>query len=1184
MSKSFSWLLLVIAFIVSPVLASTPSTMTTFVLRAWMPGLGAPVPTSPFESELLTVVSDVRHGSFAAAERKLEELENAASSPRERLLLLFFRKQLLYEQYDGAADNQLDVAGALFLTDAAKVSETIGERYDALLAGGSSPLTRDGYGLIAAHIIVRMLVRLPSAGRSLVFARQRGDQPWADKARENVVTMVSTIEQIGMRMKHGGLLSDFDRAAIERFADAARFLGSGWRDDAVCVLEQILSSAPEEARADVMIALGDAYAFPDGSPFFAGTDIATAQTQVLAVMMRMRLRPITPAMPGDLERALAWYDSAEAVDANADVALRRAFAGVLTGREESAAELQELAGRLPADRAARSAGAILGVMANLHDALKAAISSAVAARDFGALASFAAMARVIASRNMVRETPTAVVILERTSESLRNAGFPRIAVPVLEDLAFLYHRLGRADASIVRTRMAHDAVVAHLQELERRGASADALELDRKALQSLRAAAEMRAQDAALDGREVTAPATPEVKAKGESIGGTTGSFSAEVDALIERVNREIPLHKELTGKTDEIFRGDTSCAERSALLAPYRQRAVNAGMRDWLLQFDVANSLCDPAQLDRTRRVLEQEDFVAPVERRAAAMAAAERADGNDYTMYTDELGRAMLALDVLYYSRAWESLDRFALRLQLALKSIWRWDSSLVDTQLLIAEARLGLGRHEEALILLNAIISDPQAWGKISELENLTLFVIVLQGLMARCECGEPSCEPATMLHTRELIELHRVAWRVERTGVTPSDRESAGVAAMERRLAIADTIPADDATSVQQARSRSLGITIHDLTGGLNQGEMGSSLEALPNGTTALIYYRTFSGVIGWKVRNGRVEVRKLSASAAEIEKDAALLQRSVVDPLEGDWVGPAARLYAALVQPFEPLVPGDTLVVSARGTLGLIPFEVLGLSDSDRLVRRNAIVYALRFGGTEDRLASPGKGALVAAVNGDGLAHAEQEAATVAALLGTQPITGTNVNAATLSSGLRAARYVHLAVHGVLVPENPFQSHLLLASGERFEAWRMFRDAPSAEIIVLSACDMRSEPNAVSGDAARAGESMTFTAFALAGNARYVLGSAWRANDLVAERVTAAFWENIVIHGYDAPHALQRAKIALLAAGITHPHYFANFVLSARSIVAAAADDAYPPRGSSFPTASRFKTTAGCPPP
>jgi CHAT domain-containing protein len=1157
LSKSFHRLLLVMAFMVSPALAGTPSTMTTFVLRAWTPGLGAPVPASPFESELLTVVSDVRHGSFAAAERKLEQLENAAASPRERLLLLFFRKQLLYEQYDGAADDQLDVAGALFLTDAAKVSETIDHRYDALLAGDSSPLTRDGHGLLAAHVIVRMLVRLPSAGRSVEFARQMGDQPSAYVARENVMTIVSSIRQLGVGMKRGGLLSDADFAAIERLADAARFLGSGWRDEVVCVLEQVLASAPEEARADVMIALGDAYAFPDGSPFFAGTDIATAETQVLAVMMRMRLRRITPAMPGDLERALAWYDSAEAVDANADVAVRRAFAGILTGREESAAELQELAGRLPADRAARSAGAILGVTANLHDAFRAAISGAVAARDFGSLASFAAMARMIASRNFAGDAPTAVVILESTSESLRAAGFPRIAVSLLEDLAFLYHHMGRADASIVRTRIAQEAVTAHLAELERRGAGPDALELDRNALQSLRAAAEMPVEDAALDGRTVAAPTTPEVKAEGESIDGTAGLFSAEVNVLIERLNREIPLHKELTEKTEEIFRGDTPCAERLALLAPYRQRAVDGGLRDWLLRFDVVNAVCDPAQLERTRRELEQEDVVAPVERRAAALAAAEKADGNDYTMLNDELGRAMLGLDVLRYARAWESLDRFASRLQRALKSIPRSAPSLVDTQLLIAEARLGLGRHEEALILLDAIISNPQAWGKIRESENVTLFVIVLQGLMARCECGEPSCEPATMLHTRELIELHRVAWRVERTGVTPSDRESAGVAATERRLAIADAIPADDATSVQQARSRSLGITIHDLTGGLNQGDIGESLEALPNGTTALIYYRTFSGVIGWKVRNGRVEVRKLSASAAEIEKDAALLQRSVVDPLEGDWVGPAARLYAVLVQPFEPLVPGETLVVSALGTLGLIPFEVLGLDDGDRLVRRNPIVYALRFGGTEDRLATTGKGALVAAVNGDGLAHAEQEAATVAALLGTQPITGRDVNAATLSSGLRAARYVHLAVHGVLVPENPFQSHLLLASGERFEAWRMFRDAPSAEIIVLSACDMRSEPNTLSGDAARAGESMTFTAFALAGNARYVLGSAWRANDLVAERVTAAFWENIVVHGYDAPHALQRAKTALLAVGITHPHYFANFVLSARSIVAAA---------------------------
>jgi len=1156
-SRLSRWLLLATAFAAPALFANTPSTMTTFMFRAWLPVLGAPVPATPIEHELLTVAADARRGAFDTAERTLERLGKSASSPRERLLVLLFRRQLLFDQYDGTEGDRLDVAGALFLTDAAAVSKTIAAEIASLRLSLPPAMNGDAAGAVAAPVLVRALARLPSAARYMSFADQIGDNASIDVAGEEVATMTSFVRQLGERLQRSRMLSTADVTAFERLADAAKFLGLGLRDEAVCILEQMLADAPAEARAEIMIALGDAYSAPDGSPFLIGTDPATADLQITALMMRHRLRPVTNVMPGDFERALAWYDSAEAIDPRVDVALRRTFTGMRSAEKDTSSELRIIADRPSGDRSSRAAGLMLGLLWEDGAAFGTAISGASGAHDFGAIASYAAVSRMIASRNSFDALFRAAIILEIVSESLRGAGFSRIAAPVLEDLAFVYHGMGRVDAAVVRARLAHDAVTAHLHELERRGAPAELLDLDREALASLTASAELSAGEATLEGRKVATPADAAPRSDGGAVAGDPTPFTPEVSALFEGRKRTLPLQKELTEKTEQIFSGDMPCQERLPLLAPYRQRAVEAGLRDWLLRFDVVNAACDPQQLARTRQELEKEDFIAPVMARAASLAAAKKFDTDDFTMFADELGTAMLGLYVLRYSRAWESLERFASRLQEAMTSVGGAMAAPLAARLLIAEARLSLGRHEEALALFAPIIDDRKRWDQVSAPDRIALLSLVLQGVVARCACDEPGCSSRGTLLALELIEVERVGWRAQRTGVVPSDRESAGVAANERRLATADSIPVSAAAGVQQARSHGLAITVHDVTGGLTDGNIDAALEALPNGTTALIYHRTFSGFIGWKVRNGSVEVRNISARAVAIEKDAAQLQRSVIDPLEGDWTAPAARLYAALVQPFEPLVPGDTLVVSAQGVIGAIPFEILGPDEAGRLLRRNAIVYATRFGGPADRLATTGGGALVAGLDGNGLAHAQREAATVAMLLGAQAITGRDVTAASLSAGLRAARYVHLAVHGVLAPENPFQSHLQLASGEPFEAWRLFRDAPSAEIIVLSACDMRSEPSMIEGDAASAGESMTFTSFALGGNARYVLGSAWRANDLVAERLTVAFWENIIRHGDDAPHALQRAKLALLAAGVTHPHYYTNFILSSRSIVAAA---------------------------
>ena len=85
--------------------------------------------------------------------------------------------------------------------------------------------------------------------------------------------------------------------------------------------------------------------------------------------------------------------------------------------------------------------------------------------------------------------------------------------------------------------------------------------------------------------------------------------------------------------------------------------------------------------------------------------------------------------------------------------------------------------------------------------------------------------------------------------------------------------------------------------------------------------------------------------------------------------------------------------------------------------------------------------------------------------------------------------------------------------------------------------------------------AQADSQTSLMSFAFGGGARYVLASIWRATDDATRELMIVFYRKLG-DGMEPEVALQQAKRAVAAATDVHPYYFANFILTARSLAAA----------------------------
>jgi CHAT domain-containing protein len=264
-------------------------------------------------------------------------------------------------------------------------------------------------------------------------------------------------------------------------------------------------------------------------------------------------------------------------------------------------------------------------------------------------------------------------------------------------------------------------------------------------------------------------------------------------------------------------------------------------------------------------------------------------------------------------------------------------------------------------------------------------------------------------------------------------------------------------------------------------------------------------------------------------------------KDVTTKLSGHLLAPIARELSAYANVV--FIPNDLLLY--------LPLHALTrrVGGRERFLAETHVVSYLTLLEVLDLLAPahrPADVPLLALANPDGtLPGASGE---VRALRGVRAtLTALEGDRATKPEFLRlASRFpqLHLATHGVLDPERPERSYLLVAGADQESRHLSIAEIAGLSLqrglVILSACD-----TAVGEQVPGAALITLAAAFSQAG-AEAIVASLWKVNDEATRDYMVTFHREL---GAGHAVALQRAQLALLGDPATaHPFYWAAFIL------------------------------------
>jgi hypothetical protein len=228
---------------------------------------------------------------------------------------------------------------------------------------------------------------------------------------------------------------------------------------------------------------------------------------------------------------------------------------------------------------------------------------------------------------------------------------------------------------------------------------------------------------------------------------------------------------------------------------------------------------------------------------------------------------------------------------------------------------------------------------------------------------------------------------------------------------------------------------------------------------------------------------------------------------------------AARLDGALLRPLARELSDAPLVVVPTGRLQSVPWSILPSCAGRPVSVAPSATAWYRAAGAGHRAATR-----VSVIAGPHLPGAEWEAARVATVHETLPLTGTAASTAATLRAMGEADLVHLAAHGRLSASNPLFSSLALADGPlmAYDLEDLDRVPPT---VVLAACD--SGRHVVCAGDQLLGLAATF----LAGGTRALIGSVIPVPDLATAPLMVEF-HRLLRGGHSAAHALAQAQLAV----------------------------------------------------
>lgn len=288
---------------------------------------------------------------------------------------------------------------------------------------------------------------------------------------------------------------------------------------------------------------------------------------------------------------------------------------------------------------------------------------------------------------------------------------------------------------------------------------------------------------------------------------------------------------------------------------------------------------------------------------------------------------------------------------------------------------------------------------------------------------------------------------------------------------------------------------------------------------------------------------------------EIITIAVEIERLRADILEGarnpntKWAEVIAR--TSLVACVEPLLahiaPEDVICFVLSGELFYVPMHAVPV-DGSPLIVRNPVFYApsastLRY--CVHRRNIQDRRSRRAAVFGNptyDLKHTINEAKQIAALLGTQPLFGLDVNRQRWLGSMTSSDIIHYAGHARFEEDDPLASCLFL-NDTRLTARDLFAfTGASLRLITLSGCE--TGVNRIhAGD-----ELLGMTRALLYAGASSLLLTLWLLDDQASPDLMIGFYDSWLNRGERKVDALRHAQVAMVDRGQTNPFYWAPYVL------------------------------------
>jgi len=346
---------------------------------------------------------------------------------------------------------------------------------------------------------------------------------------------------------------------------------------------------------------------------------------------------------------------------------------------------------------------------------------------------------------------------------------------------------------------------------------------------------------------------------------------------------------------------------------------------------------------------------------------------------------------------------------------------------------------------------------------------------------------------------------------------------------------------------------------------NLAANGDGIRArLPAGTVVLTTLALEDRLFLWLLDGDEIRFRQQPVGAEEIRGALAEVLRDLRRGRPGGGLRERLGwLYEVLIAPFRgPVAEARRLVLVADSSLGPIPLAALWDGAAGRfLIETHTLALAPDVG----RAAAPpaGTGTPVAAEMlflGDPafdpalfprlyrLPASGREVRELARLHpGSQLLSGAEATKAALLAALPGRRLLHLSTHGLLYPDSPRLSGLVLARDDGAPGAGLLQpaevrrlDLSAVELVVLAACDSAAAPEQVAG-----GVLDLAHPFLTAGAGR-VLATLWPVKDEPTRRLMLRF-HALHADGLPPEEALQQAQLEVLAASGGSPRGMPEWV-------------------------------------